>query len=359
MKRPLGGVAILFSLGIVMGSLVSLPVFGWLALAGAGALLGAFVRVVPRLWLTGLLLFAGAANLTLHRAVISPHDLRTISPAAPELVTVFATVRRVELREQTSRDGEESLRLLAVVQVDGLRQSDGTRQPAHGEVLATTRSGAELDLRAGQRIELHGVLKPPEGPFAPGMFDYRSHLAWRGIHRTLEFEGARDLRVLQDATRSLPVLFQAWGRAALQRGLPGDDEFVPLLWAMSLGWKTSLTDEVAEPFMRSGTMHLFAISGLHVGLICGILVALLRFVRVPRGGVGLVVIPALWFFAAATGWQPSAVRATIMLGIVIAGWSLNRPGDLLNSLAAAALIILAWDPRQLFHAGFQLSFVVV
>jgi ComEC/Rec2-related protein len=73
----------------------------------------------------------------------------------------------------------------------------------------------------------------------------------------------------------------------------------------------------------------------------------------------LLVIPILWFYAGATGWAASAIRATVMMSAVLAGWAARRPSDLLNSLAAAALIILAWQPQQLFQAGFQLSFVVV
>ena len=111
--------------------------------------------------------------------------------------------------------------------------------------------------------------------------------------------------------------------------------------------------------MQSGTMHIFAISGLHIALIAGILVSLLRVLQIPRGICGWIVIPLIWAYTAATGWQASAIRSTIMMTIVIGGWALERPGDLLNSLAASALIILLWQPQQLFQASFQLSFFVV
>ncbi len=87
--------------------------------------------------------------------------------------------------------------------------------------------------------------------------------------------------------------------------------------------------------------------------------AVLRTLQLPRFWCGVLVIPLIWFYTAATGWQPSAIRSTIMMSIVIGGWMLRRPGNLLNSLAAAALIILVWDPAQLFQASFQLSFFVV
>ena len=128
---------------------------------------------------------------------------------------------------------------------------------------------------------------------------------------------------------------------------------------MTLGWKTALSGDVPEPFMRSGTMHVFAISGLHIALIAGLLVALFRVLKIPRGVCAWVVVPLIWFYTIVTGFQASAVRSTIMMTIIIVGWGLKRPSNLLNSLGAAAFIILLYDPQQLFQASFQLSFFVV
>jgi ComEC/Rec2-related protein len=128
---------------------------------------------------------------------------------------------------------------------------------------------------------------------------------------------------------------------------------------MTLGWRTAFTGDIGDPFLRAGTMHLFAIDGLRIALIAGMLVALLRVLQVSRAWCGLIAIPAIWFYTAATGWESSAIRASVMMTIVLGGWALKRPGDLLNSLAAAAFIILLWEPRQLFEASFQLSFCVM
>lgn len=106
-------------------------------------------------------------------------------------------------------------------------------------------------------------------------------------------------------------------------------------------------------------MHLFAIDGLRIALISGMLVTLLRVMRVSRAWCGVIAIPLIWFYTAATGWESSAIRASVMMTIVLGGWALKRPVDLLNSLAAAAFIILLCEPRQLFEASFQLSFFVM
>lgn len=358
MKRPLGLVIIAYLLGILLGDALTIPVGLWLAVGlGVAALCLYSNRARPWLLLP-LLLLSGAANLALNQQIISPLDLRRTLGDEPALITVRGRVKTVDLRASTPRAGEEAMRTSARLRVEAL-QIDGAWQPAYGWVLASSRMGEDPLLYVGQEVEVFGVSRTPSPAFARGMFDYRAHLARRSIFHQLEFEGPSDVRVLRDVTTPLTVRFRDWAMAALQRGLPTEDTAVDLLWAMTLGWRTALTDDVSEPFMRSGTMHLFAISGLHIGLIAGILVALLRLVRVPREWVGLIVIPLLWFFTAVTGWQPSAVRATIMMSVIVLGWSLRRPVDLLNSLAAAAFLILLYDPRQLFHAGFQLSFAVV
>jgi competence protein ComEC len=141
--------------------------------------------------------------------------------------------------------------------------------------------------------------------------------------------------------------------------LPCEDESLRLEWALTLGWKTALTPEVCEPFVQAATYHIFAVDGLRMAIVFGIFFGLFRALNVPRPISGLMLIPLIWFYVALTGWPASAIRATVMLTLVILSWSLNRPTDLLNSLYAAALLILVWQPQQLYQAGFQLSFLVV
>jgi len=213
---------------------------------------------------------------------------------------------------------------------------------------------------AGQTVEIVGVIAQPSAPVAEGLLDYQTYLRRQGIYFSLKAHAPDDWKLLSTNTaRPVSDRFLAWSQATLARGLPDVDEPLKLLWAMTLGWRPALTSEVSAPFMQSGTMHIFAISGLHIALIAGILVAILRAMQLPRFWCGVAIIPLIWFYTAATGWQPSAIRSTIMMSIVIGGWMLKRPGDLLNSLAAAGLVILVGDPLQLFQASFQLSFFVV
>ena len=129
------------------------------------------------------------------------------------------------------------------------------------------------DFFAGQPVEVKGVLRRPKRAAAENLFDYRAYLEGRGIYYQLETANTNDWRLVErdggPQRRPLANRFAAWAQATLARGLTVEDAPLRLSWAMALGWKTALTDDVSEPFMRSGTMHIFAISGLHIALIAG------------------------------------------------------------------------------------------
>lgn len=360
MKRPLVPVALCYAAGLLLAAAFQPPLV--LLFAAAFALLGAAVGISQaRPWLLGaVLVVAGWTNLVTRTAVVSPHDLREILGDSAAYVTVRGTLKETPNLKVFVRDEQESFRTIAQLHVTALNH--GTNwQPAAGRIVVTTIGELPEHFFAGQHVEITGVLARPPLPLARGLFDYRTHLARQGIHYQLRADSTNTWAVVAPALTEPPFTdrFLRWAKQTLARGLPVQDEALELRWAMTLGWKTALTNEVSEPFMRSGTMHIFAISGLHIALIAGILVSLLRVMQVSRTWCGIILIPLLWFYTAATGWQSSAIRSTIMMTVIIGGWALRRPSDLLNSLAAAAFFILLWEPQQLFQASFQLSFFVV
>ena len=356
------GVVLAYAVGVLGGWKFPLPLpvlFG----VAAALVSGGFLLKNRRGWLLWpLLVNLGWTNMALRSAVLSPADLRVVAQPVPELTTLRARLAETPTLRVFERDGQESWRAHAVVEVEALRRR-GEWQPATGRVAVTTPGVLATNYFAGRTVELTGVLREPPGAVAEGLFDYHTFLRWQGIYFQLQCADTNDWRLVADTSSPVrpPVAdrFLNWSHRTLARGLPEEDAELRLLWAMTLGWKTALTDEVAEPFMRAGTMHVFAISGLHIALIAGILVAVLRAAQLPRTACGAVVIPLIWFYTAATGWQPSAIRSTLMMTVIILGWSLHRPGNLLNSLAASGFIILLWQPMQLFQASFQLSFFVV
>lgn len=362
MKRPLVPVALGYAAGLLLAELFK-PDCG-LLLAVAGLLCLAATAVPSRraLLLWPLLVFTGWSNLLSRTEVFSPVDLRVVQGTNAAIVTMHGTLLETPSQRVFERGEQEVWRTLAQVRVTGLWRGNDW-QPAVGRVMTSTPGQLPPVFFSGQPVVIEGILLPPATPLADGLFDYRTYLKRQGIYFQLKADTTNSWRLLPGAATELPWAdrFLAWAQRTLARDIPlhVKDQPLRLIWAMTLGWRPALTNEVSEPFMLSGTMHIFAISGLHIALIAGILVSLLRVVRLPRQWCGLIVIPLIWFYTQATGWQPSAIRSTVMMTIIIGGWALHRPTDLLNSLAAAAFLILVWDPQQLFQASFQLSFFVV
>ena len=306
-----------------------------------------------------LVFLAGWTNLALHTAVLSPNDLRRILGDQPAIVSVRGTLRETPALRARARWERESWRATAQVEVTALSTNHQPWQPATGRIVVSTPGTLDSILRRpnggnrgrGGLAQRGGGGRHVRLPGLPG-----------GIGNLLSIAGGseQDWRLL--ATPPAPPLadrFRIWARRALGRGLPVEDESLRLEWALTLGWKTALTEEVSEPFIQAATYHIFAVDGLRMAIIFGIFFGLFRAVGLPRPVSGAVLIPLIWFYVALTGWPASAIRATVMLSVVIVGWVLKRPSDLLNSLFAAALIILTWEPQQIFLAGFQLSFLVV
>lgn len=132
-----------------------------------------------------------------------------------------------------------------------------------------------------------------------------------------------------------------------------------LLSAMLLGETNDLSDEQRDLFMQSGTMHLFAISGLNIGVIAAALQALLMLIRLPRLVRVAASIALLWLFVDITGASASAVRAFIMAAFLQAAFLLKKPASPLAALVASAALVLLLTPLQLFSASFQMSYGIV
>jgi competence protein ComEC len=359
-KRPLVGVVSCYVIGLLLAEIVHLSL-GALFAASFSVLMLVLVLKKLRPWLIWpLMALVGWTNLATHTAVVSPHDLRALLGNEPAMVTVRGTLVETPHVKIVERDDQEMQHSLAQVRMTELCRGENW-QPAAGEIMVATPGTLPASFFAGQPVEIAGVIARPPSPLAEGLFDYRNYLETRGIYHQLKTGSTNDWQLRPSPLAHPPLTdrFLSWSKKTLALGLPVEDEPLRLLWAMTLGWRTAFTGDISEPFLRAGTMHLFAIDGLRIALISGMLVALLRVLQVSRGWCGLVAIPLIWFYTAATGWEASAIRASVMMTIVLGGWALKRPGDTISSLAAAAFIILLWEPRQLFEASFQLSFFVV
>jgi competence protein ComEC len=360
MKRPLVAVVSCYAIGLLLAEIFQPPPAALFAISFFVLVLALVVKKFRPTLICVLLTLAGWTNLVFHTAIISPNDLRNLIGNETEIAAVRGILIQTPQLKISERDGAETEHSLAQIKVTEIRRDD-IWQPALGQIIVSTPGALPENFFAGQSVEISGVIARPGFPLAEGLFDDRDYLQTRGIYYELKTDSTNDWQLRGPILITPPLTdrFLNWSKQTLAFGLPIEDEPLRLLWAMTLGWRTAFTGDIGDPFLRAGTMHLFAIDGLRIALISGMLVALLRVLQVSRAWCGIVAIPAIWFYTAATGWESSAIRASVMMTIVLGGWALKRPGDLLNSLAAAAFIILLCEPRQLFEASFQLSFCVM
>lgn len=142
-------------------------------------------------------------------------------------------------------------------------------------------------------------------------------------------------------------------------GLGWCPELAALNQAILLGRRTDIPHARREVFVAAGTVHVFAISGLHVMFIAWMLSNVLAIVGVPIWMRGALVVPAIVTYTLATGAKPSAVRATMMAGIYLFSMAVERKGDMLTAWAVTALVVYGLSPERIYDTGCTLSFAVM
>ena len=311
MGRPFVVILIAYGVGLLAAWWLQ-PPLAWL-FGGTGLLLAAALlwqRARPIL-IWPLLALVCWTNFAACTDIVSPNDLRTLLGQNPAIVAVRGRLLETPRLKIRLQHAVETWHSVARVEVAEIRRGDAW-QPAVGTVLVATPSLPGPQYFTGQPVEVSGVIAPPSPALAPGLFDYRDYLQTRGIYYQLKAASWNDWAVREPHLAQPPLSdrFLAWSKDTLALGLPGEDESLRLLWAMTLDWRTAFAGDISEPFLRAGTFHLFAIDGLRIALLAGMIVTLLRALRLSRAWCGLVAVPVIWFYTAATGWEASAIRAS-------------------------------------------------
>ena len=215
----------------------------------------------------------------------------------------------------------------------------------------------------GDRVRLTGSMQAIQAPRNPAEFSAKDWMARKGIACEIVVARESDLVIGEKASGfsifTTAIRCRQWMEKTLRLGISGDPVVCDLLSGMVLGVIADVPDSLQEEFRNTGTFHLFAVSGLHVGMIGAILWQALKIAGVGRRRAAFVIIPALFFYALLTGWRPSSVRAAVMSAIFLIGITSSRQPVPFNSLCAAAFLILVQWTNEIFNPGFHFSFFVV
>ena len=211
-------------------------------------------------------------------------------------------------------------------------------------------------LLKGAQFECLGVVRPIRESDTSGFGEYlrRNRVYYRFSQNTI-LELTREASAFRGFCASQHTRFLE----ILQSGASGAADPARVYAAMLLGERASLNEEQKQRYQASGAMHLFAISGLHIGVIASALAMSLRVLRIPNRIAPFLGLPLLYLYVEITGGTPSAMRAFIMTLFFWLAYALQRQRNPFAALMASAVVVLLVDPLQLWSLGFQLSYVVV
>jgi len=210
----------------------------------------------------------------------------------------------------------------------------------------------------GDMLKVSGLLAKPELPGNPGLFNYRTYLERQGIGVTLAARGEKAVEKIgfygaNPVLHAALQLKQKLSSTAVTSLTPSQ---AAVLNGILFGTQGLIDRETRQSFTETGIVHILSVSGLHVGLVLGGTVGLLRLLRFPPGMTAPLVTPVIIFYVFMTGLNPAVLRAAIMALLLLWAHQLGRSQDWPTSMALAALVILLWNPLQIYHPGFQLSF---
>jgi len=401
--RPLVGIVVSFSIGIFANYLINIPFipvfFTAITFVIAYVLLfifhpcptGIFIRakgsilaLLILIFLTGiayhhLRFFSHAGNnisnfintdkipVRLQGVVASPPISKSVT--SPLLNStkyrkeMSSFLLRAEAIENTSDSGISETLLRKWRGISGTIKVNVYQTQQEESSLVNKWNSLSEELKYGDKIELISNISIPSTSRNPGQFDYKYYLKRQNprVEAIASVVSLNNIKILSEGHGSFFYTFVYRLKNKLNKVIEKQvkKESVPLVSSILLGDREKVPEDLMDGFLKTGTMHFLAISGLHVGLLVVSLHCLLKLFRLNRRYLAMIIIMIVFFYAAITGMKPPILRAGIMVTMYYGAFIINRRWNLPNSIAAAVFIILLINPSDLFNVGFQLSVLAV
>jgi competence protein ComEC len=368
-RQPMLWAALSYSLGIVAGVHSWRPASWWVAAAVAFLVAGLYF-VPRRKWLAaslalGTFFLAGALHIQL-RGSADPLDtsLQPFADGQPVAMTA-RVIREGRFREAAPNEIRQSLdaETEAIVAENGkpIVVHSGVRLGIYSAPGGVPQAAEATPMRLfhyGERLRLPVKLKLPRNFRNPGAFDYQGYLAANGIS-ALGSAKAEDVEVLPGFAGSHVELWRTRLHASIITKVHAlwPPPQAALIDAMVIGEEAFIDRDTRVDFQRSGTYHILVVSGMNVTILAFVVFWTLR--RLGEIPATLLTILFCIAYAFLTDVGAPVWRATLMCAIYLSTRLLYRERAMVNALGAAALGLLAFDPRQLFTASFQMTFLCV
>ncbi|MDP2861237.1 MAG: DNA internalization-related competence protein ComEC/Rec2 [Desulfobacterales bacterium] len=248
-------------------------------------------------------------------------------------------------------------------------ENDGKVIPVSGKISVKVLNNIP-GISIGDKVYFKSGIRSIRNFNNPGGFDFKRYMAFNGITGTAYVAGEKIRvehneeniewkRLIENARKKFALL--------IENSAPSDEAGV--LKALVIGDQNSISPEIREDFNRTGTSHILSISGLHVGIVAT--VSFLFFNKFlsyfnlflwnawTRKGAAILSLLPVIIYGLLAGMSPSTQRSVIMVSVFLMSFFVEREQDGINTLAVAAMLILAFHPPSLFLISFQLSFLSV
>ncbi|MBT8378859.1 MAG: DNA internalization-related competence protein ComEC/Rec2 [Ignavibacteria bacterium] len=354
-------IALLFVLGILSEKLISIPFEHFFLLAGLLFLLLVVVRKEKQKVSYKLSTSIVAAILVIMAGnLIIQTNKREINSSLNKIykaknITIKGEVAKIDLKRENE--------LVFYTITDSIISEEFF---VSGKVKLLCKFRDEIEninklnqlLKPGNKVTLNGIYYKGREKRNPGEFDYNDYLQSKGITAILLIDTISNVLISADEINFVKnTIHQVRKSIDSQIREIHSPQTAALLRGLILADRREIDYETKNNFINAGVIHVLAVSGLHVGYI--VLIFFLLFGRFNLFLRSILTIVGLICFMLITGVPPSVFRATLMATILIITFLLNRSTNLINSIAIAALIILSFDPNEIYNPGFQLSFAAV
>jgi competence protein ComEC len=244
--------------------------------------------------------------------------------------------------------------------------SEKEKHSVYGDILVYFKKGNKAsNLKYGDIIWIKKPLQKIANSGNPGSFNNQQYQAFQQIYDqvyltendyvvTNKNEGNK-LRKTVYALRDITL-------NVLRQNLSNKNGILGIAEALLIGYKNDLDSNLTQAYSKAGVVHIIAISGLHLGLIYGLLLWLLNripYVHKNEWIKALILLSCLWMFSLMTGASASVMRSAVMFTCIVFGNVLNRKASIYNSLAASAFLLLCYNPYLVWDVGFQLSYLAI
>ncbi len=363
MKRPLAVPAVLFIVGILFSEIIS-PARAEKFIVIIGILLFiailfslVFIKKNKYFHFSVYTFFFLLGVFSALRMFPEKNDIGKFVSASKEKAVIFGTVSGIS----EVKKGPYGWYSVFPLRVKKLSIGEEEHNVSGFTQVTTARPARKV--YAGEDIVIGGWISEASIAKNQGTFDYKKYLETRRIRAIMSnsrndvFLKMKFKKNIFFAFRKLLADMRASAGEVFEKRLSRPAGAI--VKSVILGARGDLNRDIQNVFMKTGTMHILAVSGLHAGIIAVIFAAILRLARCPKKITYFLTICALCVFAAFTGARPSTLRAVIMASCILINLAIGKNSDIVNGLVLSAFVITFFQPRELYNLGFVLSYLSI